>query len=270
MNDNYQIFSALYAELFDEALYMKWRDFTLEQVRQYMDPKLPRDCMDIACGDGSFLALMQAAGYQVSGIDLSAAMLTLAMDKLTTGTLAAMLKSDRTIDEMLAESADQVNLAKKDMREFSMGQVYSLITCYCDSLCYLPNLADVRATCQSIYKHLRQGGLFIFDLHSPYQMNHLYPKWTYVLDDEDALFSWQTGQPRGYNTIDHYLNYFVRNEAGFYERFEEQHEETTWEIAEVKDMLEGLGFKLLEVSADFGQTVTAKSTRLFYTCQKEA
>ena len=69
-------------------------------------------------------------------------------------------------------------------------------------------------------------------------------------------------------SIEHELTFFKR-QGETYERFEETHYQRTFAIEEYIQMLEDVGFKILEISADFlDQAPTDESERIIFVAQK--
>ena len=60
-----------------------------------------------------------------------------------------------------------------------------------------------------------------------------------------------------------------KREGERYERFEETHYQRTFAIEEYKQWLEDIGFKILEISADFlDEAPTEESERIVFVAQK--
>ena len=48
------------------------------------------------------------------------------------------------------------------------------VTLFSDSLCYLTDFEDVVSVFEAVYNHLEEGGIFLFDVHSLYQMQEVF------------------------------------------------------------------------------------------------
>lgn len=70
---NYQKFAAVYDSIMDDSLYDKWTDFSLRHF-----PKNKKKLLELACGTGIQSIRFKQAGFDVTGLDLSADMLDLA------------------------------------------------------------------------------------------------------------------------------------------------------------------------------------------------
>ena len=72
-------------------------------------------------------------------------------------------------DQHATEAGVNMNLLQADMRDLSALPQYDAITCYADSFCYLDDAAAVQKTFNEIADHLKDNGVFLFDVISPYQ-----------------------------------------------------------------------------------------------------
>lgn len=62
-----------------------------------------------------------------------------------------------------------------------LGEIgtFEAVTCFDDSICYMPDLAHVQQVFEQVYRTLEPGGQFLFDAHSLYQMDELFPGFMY-------------------------------------------------------------------------------------------
>lgn len=54
-----------------------------------------------------------------------------------------------------------------DMRNFNLNKKFHVITCAFDAINYIITHEDMKNTMNSIYNHLEDSGLFIFDMNTP-------------------------------------------------------------------------------------------------------
>jgi SAM-dependent methyltransferase len=106
--------------------------------------------LEVACGSGRVILPLVRAGYQVVGIDASAHMLALAQGKLT------------------AARAASAQLVQADMRNFQLQrQDFDLALLAVKSFAYLTEADDQLVCLQTIFAHLRPGGVLAIDLMHP-------------------------------------------------------------------------------------------------------
>lgn len=244
----YQSFAALYDELFDEDLYANWADYVCDRVQ-------PGRLLDLAGGAGRLAVRLAHAGFTVTDLDKSEEMLTLAANHAAAADVA-------------------VELLEGDLLDLEGLPQYPTITCFADSLCYLPDLEAVTAAFKQVAAHLEAGGTFLFDVITPYQTDQVYPGYRYCDEDPDRqrAFLWQSfaddGVPHG---VTHDLAFYTRQESGDYRRVGEVHHERTYQLAEYQQALTRAGFNWVTVTADFGHARPSETTtRWFFTCRREA
>lgn len=243
---NYQHFALLYDELMAEAPYDKWLEFFKAKVEARELGE--KDVLDVGCGTGTLAIQLSDLGFHVTGVDLSDEMLTVAADKA---------------------SGRDVTFIQQDMRELDLGQTFSIVTSFCDCLNYLESFEDVKMTFRSVYEHLEAGGLFLFDVHSVYKMDHVFQGASFCSADPELSYIWECFDGPYEHSVDHELSFFVVEEAGLYRRFDETHHQRTFEKTEYTQALEEAGFTLLSVEGDFEKgEPRATAERLFFTVIK--
>ena len=71
----YETFAAVYDAVMDDSLYDKWTDFSLRHLPKTKERK---KLLELACGTGIQSVRFSQAGFDVTGLDLSADMLKIA------------------------------------------------------------------------------------------------------------------------------------------------------------------------------------------------
>ncbi len=108
--------------------------------------------LDLGCGAGRFLVPLVEAGYAVTGVDTSAAMLAEARDAVAPAGLVA-----------------NVTLVQDDFRTLTrLGDArFALAFCAQNTFLHMPDTASQQAALRAIATHLRSGGLLVLDLIHP-------------------------------------------------------------------------------------------------------
>ncbi|PMD73397.1 class I SAM-dependent DNA methyltransferase [Companilactobacillus nuruki] len=241
----YNSFARVYSELMDDSLYSKWAKYVENQVSP--DNK---SLLDVACGTGD-LTILLADKYQVTGTDLSKEMLKIADEKAT--------KAHKAI------AFEQSNMM--DLYDFKS---FDVITCFDDSICYLRDEDELAVAFNQAYQHLNNGGKYLFDAHSLYQMDEVFPGYMFNHRTEDSAFMWNSFEGEYPHSIEHELTFFNWNDdIKGYSVNTELHKERTYPIETFKMILEDIGFKNISISADFGESdVQNDSTRWFFSAEK--
>lgn len=138
------------AEFYDHfTLYAERPDigFYVEEARRARGPVL-----EIGCGTGRVLIPSARAGVTITGLDFSESMLA------------------RCRETLAGEAGDvqsRVALHQGDMRDFSLGRSFALVTIPFRPFQHLLTADDQLACLRSIHRHLEPGGRLILDLFNP-------------------------------------------------------------------------------------------------------
>ncbi|MDF0728560.1 class I SAM-dependent methyltransferase [Cytobacillus sp. S13-E01] len=247
---SYQQFAYLYDDLMRDIDYSQWITFIKEMLQKNEVNKEQLRVLDLACGTGELSVRLAKEGYDVTGIDLSEDMLSVAQAKA--------MSSNKSI-----------SFYQQNMAELAGHDPFDVIIIFCDSLNYLPSSEEVQQTFQRVFDQLVLGGLFMFDIHSIYKMEHIFMDQTFVSNDEDISFIWNCYPGQYPYSVEHDLSFFVKkDENSEYIRYDEVHEQRTFPVDDYKTWLSNAGFTILEISADFNSPLSTQSERILFTVKK--
>lgn len=246
----YETFAFVYDEVMDKSLYDKWLSFAKRHLGQR------QNLLELACGTGALAVSFAKEGYQVTALDLSEDML--------------MMASERSYEAQV-----DIQLLAGDMLDLEGVGTFEAVTCFSDSICYMPDAPSVQQVFDEVYQVLETDGVFLFDVHSQYQINEVFPEYSYHYQTDEFAFLWDSYQDAP-DTIQHFLTFFVPenpSEEGqtgsLFVREDEIHEERTYPLAEYVRMLENAGFSSVACYADFiDSEPNEKSRRWFFVCHK--
>jgi SAM-dependent methyltransferase len=136
-----------YEQLMQSVPYDMWVDYYRLLLLTYDQD--PNHVLDVACGTGKVARELSRVGYQVTGFDLSAAMIEAAKRKRNPG-------------------PHPLTFRVADATNFEFGEQYDGAYSFFDSLNYIPSLEGFRAALAQVRKHLKPGAAFIFDLNTAY------------------------------------------------------------------------------------------------------
>lgn len=243
---SYGEFAAYYDLLMGDAPYDRWMTFFETAVARY--GLEPRHIADLGCGTGTISWLLQERGYKVTGVDLSEDMLAIAQSK--------------------GEPSNRLRFLCQDLRELHLPEPCDLALSFCDSFNYLTEEADVQQSFVRVKKALRDGGVFLFDLHSPYKLREQLGDHVFYEVGEDVSYIWQSRFDPERVSVEYDITFFARaeeEEEELYRRFQEVHVQRAYEADLVIGWLLSAGFQTVEVYADFAWDVPNEtSERLFF------
>ncbi|HZG66635.1 MAG TPA: class I SAM-dependent methyltransferase [Herpetosiphonaceae bacterium] len=240
-----------YALVYDRSGQMRFAImmgmYLQELLRQHPAPG--GRMLDLACGTGTLALLMAEAGWEVTGLDASPAMLC-----------EAHRKQQR--------AGAEVVLLQGDLRAFSVGEPFGLVTCCYDSLNYLLVEDDLRACVRAVAAALLPGGLFCFDLATEHFLRDY---WCGVEEHHDDDYAYTItssfDEATGHSTL--LLDGYVRDQAGREQPLRELHVERAHAVPVVERLLCDAGLVLEAVYDCFTfQPPVPRSLRQFWVVRK--
>ncbi|WP_050180950.1 class I SAM-dependent DNA methyltransferase [Domibacillus robiginosus] len=242
---SYNRFASVYDALMHDAPYDEWEAYLQGEVKG-------GSLLDVGCGTGELAVRFARTGFQVTGIDLSDDMLAIAHEKA-------------------AANGMNIPLFQQDMRELEGIGLFDTAVIFCDSLNYLQTEDAVKQTFQAVFDHLKEDGLFLFDVHSSFKMNKVFLAQTFADAAEDISFIWNSFPGEHPNSVEHELTFFVQTESGDYERFDELHYQRTFGTEKYAQWLKEAGFTVEAITADFtNDAPTSESERIFFKARKSS
>ncbi len=244
----YDDFSLCYDELMQDVDYFGRTDYILKLFEKY--DRKPTLLLDLACGTGNFSFEFAKNGIEVIGVDPSEGMLCAAMKKLEN-------KADNPI--FLNQSAEELDL---------FGTVDGAV-CLMDSLNHITDKLALQEAFNKVSLFLEKDRLFIFDLNTPYKHKNVLGNNTFIKEGENIFCVWQNSSEDGI-TVDIFIDLFVENKNGSYERYSEEFSEVAYEESEIDEILCTAGFlKVAVLDADTKKCVKEDTERVLYIVRKK-
>lgn len=245
-----QAFPQFYDALTGNVDYPAKAALLLEEASRLLG-KAPKLALDLACGTGSLALEFARRGLEVIAVDGSQEMLAQAMAKS-------------------AGVTPPVLFLCQDMEELDLYGTVEAAFCTLDSLNHLPDAAALGRVLGRLKYFVEPGGVFLFDLNTPYKHREVLGDNAFVYDTPEVYCVWQnTLAPDGSVDID--LDFFVPREerSAQYTRFAESFREVLFPRETVLSLLEENGFRLLEEQGDYtGKPPAAQEERILYLAQR--
>ena len=220
-----------YARHYDQIGQRRFGEFAASLVLDLLagEERQVRSVLDVACGTGAATYVFADRGLETTGLDLSSDMLGVARH----GRSAA---------------GAPITWLQADMRSFEVDERVDLCTCFYDAVNYLETLEDVRSFVDSCRRALRPGGVLAFDINTKHKLSEHWANMTLIAADGPDLFltyrSWYD-EDRGNSPLQ--MTGFERNADGSWNRFDEEHVETAFAIADLELVLSEAGFVTVKV-----------------------
>jgi SAM-dependent methyltransferase len=227
----YDNFGKVYDNIGHDRFSIRMAEYTLDILKKFKAE--PRDGLDLCCGTGSAILVLADQGIAMSGLDRSAQMLAIAGKKLA-GRHVKLYRQELPRFEIKAASGAQ----RLKIQQFD------LVTSFFDSLNYLPDERQLRATFKSVRRHLRPGGLFVFDMNTPYHLETVFTdQKPYSGVTENVAWIFRNAPRKAPNVADLLLTVFVRK-GKRWERFDEIHRERAYSNRAIAAALRDGGFQV--------------------------
>ena len=249
----YSQLAAVYDELTSDVDYAAWADFIEACFDKYME-KRPAIVLDLACGTGRMTYELALRGYDMIGSDASEEMLSIAAKRCES-----------------QGSGKKALLLRQDMRDFELYGSVGAIVSTLDSVNYLTEPGALAECFYSVKSYLDPGGLFIFDVNTPYKFANVYADNSYILEtkDEDVYCGWQNFFNPKNGMCDFYISIFKRESDGRYTRTDECQRERMFTQRKLKSELSRAGLELLDIVSDFDFSAPdEKSERWYFIARK--
>ncbi|MFC0522539.1 class I SAM-dependent DNA methyltransferase [Pontibacillus salicampi] len=246
---SYRRFAEVYDQLMQDVPYESWVHYT-EHFFQQLDTPVEH-ILDLGTGTGEIAIRLSQRGYQVTGVDLSEEMLTLAQHK--------------------AQQANApVQWLHMDITDMALTRSYDAVISYCDVLNYIHEEQALKQFFANAYQLLNENGLLLFDVHSIGYVDEFLANQTFGHVGDEVTYIWFCEEQEKPYSVQHDLTFFVKN-GNQYDRFEEIHVQQTHPVEEYIKWLEEAGLELIQISADFHTNPgydEQQNDRIFFTAQK--
>lgn len=239
----YTNFAEVYDTFMDNVPYEQWAAYIKETLKE--DGIADGLVLELGCGTGSMTERLAEAGYDMIGVDNSADMLEIALDKRE--------KSGQDILYLL-----------QDMRELELFGNIRAIVSVCDSMNYILEPEDLKIVFELVKEYLAEDGVFIFDLNTVHKYRDLMGECTISENREESSFIWENYFYEDEMVNEYDLTLFIREESDLYRKYEELHYQKAYELEQVKELLLQAGMEFVAAYDAFTHDpVTAESERMY-------
>lgn len=240
-----------FANIYDELIY---EDIDYDKVAEKIINVCKEkdinfeDYLDLACGTGNVAVRVAKDFKNIYAVDLSDDMLNIAFDKFK-------------------ENKIRAKVICQDMCELSLNKKFDLITSVLDSTNYITNDEDLTEYFTKVYDHLKEDGLFIFDINSYYKLSTVLGNNIYTYSTDEIFYTWENSFEE--DILNMFLTFFVKTDNDLYNRFEEDHYEKAYKEEHIEEILIKCKFKVLSKFSGYSnEKVNENSERILYIVAK--
>ena len=223
-------YSNYYDLLYKDKDYPAEVDFIDLIFKEYGTGKI-KTILDMGCGTGGHALLLAQRGYRITGIDMSASMLSIAKEKAKKANIS-------------------MDLFKGDIRDFNTNKNFDAIISMFAVIGYQIKNDDLKKTVENARKQLKNNGLFIFDVwFGPAVIAQKPGDRIKIIQNENERIIRLTRSALNImkHTVDVNFDVMVIHEDKIKKHIEEIHEMRFFFPQEIIHYLEDSGFELLKI-----------------------
>lgn len=179
---------------------------------------------DLGCGTGELTLMLAQAGYDMIGVDQSEEMLCVVRDKAEQLGIASGLL-----------------LLQQDILQLELyGTIRAAVSTF-DTFNHVP---DLEGAIRSAAFFMEKGGVFVFDMNTPYKHTEILANHEFRIEGPDADCIWKNRCQPEYNRVRIDIEIHAHDTG---EVFHESFFEYTYPKEQVQTLLEQYGFRLESV-----------------------
>lgn len=226
----YEALAGAYDALLEDGDHRRRAD---RLARRLQKSRIPVEAvLDLGCGTGTVACLLAERGYRVVAVDSSAEMLA---------------EADRKAAAL--DGGPRPFFLCRSMAGLRLTAPVDAAVSTLDALNYVTRPKELQETFRRVSRYLRPGGLFLFDVNTPYKLRRMDGR-TWLDEREDVFCVWRTDFSERTRTCVYWVDLFRRRRDGAWERSAEEHRERAWEWDELRQWLTDAGFGRIRRTGD--------------------
>jgi len=215
----------VYDLLMSDVPYGRWVKYLLEIFKRFRHR--PTRILDLGCGTGTAARILKTHGFPVVGLDGSRSMLD-----------AARNKGEPSLPLL------QADFRALPFPDRSFSTVFSMF----DAINNLLTPDDLEQAFREVYRVLTPGGLFTFDVNTPWVLEHFWGNDEKVKEIGEVISIWRTEYDARNRRSRLWITVFLPTRIpGLYERLDEIHLEQGYELSELQEHLQRAGFQDIQM-----------------------
>jgi len=240
----YKSIAEFYDRIITDVDYVKYAKYINRLIKRNF--KTPKMVADLGCGTGNLTILLKEMGYDMTGIDISSEM------------LEKCYKKDKDILWI-----------NQDMSDFDLYGTYDVFISFLDSINHITDKRKLKKIFKLVYMYLNKGGVFIFDINTPYKFEKIYKDNVFYMIDKQLTYIWENNYNKKNKICDMDITFF-KKEGKTYKRFDDYHRERAYEIEELKEIAINEKFKVIGIYKEFTYNpLSDLDERAFFVLKKE-
>ncbi len=220
----YEKFAEVYDTLMNDIDYEQWSDYLYRLILNA--PIEVKDVLEFGSGTGNITTRLAKKGYDMTAVDISEDMLTIA-------------------DEKAQNEGLDITFYLGDMSNFSIAKRYDAVISACDTVNYLEDLDKIASFLEASYEVLNPGGILLFDINTETKFKKAIGDNTFVYNLDDVYCVWESQNKE--DQLEYDITFFVKGDDGRYDRYEEEQKQYAYEVKDIYKLLKRIGYKDIKV-----------------------
>jgi len=251
----YDALAFLYDYLQKDLSSEKWADFLFSLIQKNIScaPSGENNAYsvcDLGCGTAKVSISMSKLGFEVQGVDQSPFMLDQAVKNCEKENLSLFFSC-------------------QDIRRFSLPEKADVFLCLLDTINHILTEKDLKKVFESVRQNLQKGGLFIFDMVTPFYLeNRLGNQMFYTIEEDFSLF-WENRFLKKSRMSYSDISLYIRSKGELFRREELQIKEKAYSVSEIESFLAAAGLSLKGIYGDLKKMAPREEEeRIFFVAEK--
>ena len=243
---SYEFLAGSYDAFTADVGYPRWADYIEGHFARLQKPV--HTVLDLCCGTGSLTYELSRRGYELTGVDLSADMLSLA-------------------EEKCRDLPVRPRFFCQPMENLRLPFEVDACVCCLDSVNYVLKPQKLQRAFQRVFDCLAPGGLFLFDADTPEKLESMDGQ-VFLDETEDEFCVWRGEYSQKRRVCSFWLDIF-RREGNLWQRGAELHQEYAYTMDELEEYLKEAGFVHIKRYGELKRRAPkAGEQRVFFTAVK--
>ncbi len=199
----------------------------LERVFARFLPRPPASVLDLGCGTGSHAFLLADRGHRVTGIDASPGMLRVARAK--------------------ARGRRNPTFRRADMRSFDLGRRFDAAICMDGAFTHLLTDRDLVAHLRAVRRHLRPGGVYVFEFAQALREETVGPGWIHRAGSPEIVLLYDLAFDRRRHLLTSWNRFFAFEGGRLGRTFENTYATRVLSVSGLRGLLAQAGMRFVRV-----------------------
>ncbi len=221
VKDFFNKLAKFYDIMMREVDYKEWAFYIEEIIKKFSNGN---KILDLSCGTGNIIEFLKNKNYDVFGLDISFNMLEL-------------VKRKNIINNLV--NGTFLNLPFKD-------DSFDVVLSTFDSLNIVENLNELKNVFSEVYRVLKNGGLWTFDLNTIFVFTDYWNNYFKMDILNDLIIIWKSNYIIP-NSCLLRIYIFERIDDDFYRKYEGELVEFGFKLEDVKNALKEVNFKEVKI-----------------------